>query len=114
MENSTKPNEQQKPYRLRKEVKRLTESRDNIKAKSRVKAETIKNYQDRLQEITESRDRWKRCVKEEKQNTNQLQNELYKRNETLSRLQSERDQLFKEVQELKKNIRFGQSRKQSR
>lgn len=101
MENST---EQPKAYQLRKEVKRLAKSRDNIKAKSRDKAHIIKDYQDRLREVTESRNRWKEKLKEEKQNCSQLQDELHRQNEALSELQEERDQILSEFRQLQKKM----------
>jgi len=99
MENSTK---QQKPHQLRKEVKRLTESRNKLKTKNRAKADTVKNYQDRLRELVESRDKWKKRFKDEERNTNQLQNELHERENILIEAQAERDLLLKEFQALKK------------
>ncbi len=101
MENSTKT---QKPHKLRKEIKRLTESRDKSKIKSRDKSSTIKNYQDRLREVVESRDKWKKRVKKEEWNINQLEKELRDREKTLSKVSAERDQFLREFQELKKRI----------
>ena len=101
MRNTTEQHEKLKPYQLRKEVKRLTESRDNVKTKNRIKAQSIKDHKDRLREISESRDKWKKRVKEEKQNTKRLDNMLQRRDEMLAKSQAEHDQLLKENQELK-------------
>jgi len=114
MENNTETAKHLKPYELRKEVKRLLQSRDNIKAKSRVKAQTIKDYQDRFRELTESRNRWKTEVKEEKKKTRQLQDKLDRRDEMLSQAQAERNQLVTEIRNIKKRShKFSPSTKSS-
>ncbi len=112
MENSTK---EQKPHKLRKEIKRLTESREKSKIKNRTKSSTIKNYQDRLREVVESRDNWKKRVKVEERNTSQLEKELRDREKMLSRISAERDQFLREFQELKKRTsKFRQAQKMPR
>ena len=114
MKNSTETTKQLKPHELRKEVKRLTQSRDNIKTKSRVKAQAIKDYQDRLREVTEGRNRWKAEVKEEKKINKLLQDKLNRRDEMLSQAQAELNQLVSEIRDIKKKShKFSRSTKSS-
>ena len=91
-----------KPHQLRKEIKRLTESRNKIKEKGQIRSRAIKDYQDRLREVTESRERWKRQYKEGEKERTHLQNEADRLHEAFTQIRLERDQILKELSDLKK------------
>lgn len=60
---------EEKPYILRKKLKRIEDSRSASQDKNREKAKAIKVYQDRETELKNNRDNWKvRCKEKEKEN----------------------------------------------
>ena len=67
-EKTDKPNTKEEARALRKKTKRLEESRDLIKTKSRNKGKAIKAYQDRQTELEKNRDDWKaKCKLQERE-----------------------------------------------
>jgi sigma54-dependent transcription regulator len=55
--------EKERPGDLKKKIKRVVVSRDNLKQRSREKTRVNKTLRDRNAELTESRERWKKETK---------------------------------------------------
>ena len=92
------------PRLLRKEVARITASRDNNKAKNRAKARTIKEYQDTLREVKESRKKWKTLRKENNQKVDVLKIQLQEKDKLLSEARQEINQILTQHQEFQKKM----------
>jgi chromosome segregation ATPase len=101
-EKIDKPNVKEKARALRKKTKRIEESRDSIKAKSREKGKVIKAYQDRQTELEKNRDDWKaKCKEQEKERMNA--DEKHKQVAALFNMKEEQfKEILKEFEELKK------------
>lgn len=101
-EKANKPSVKEEARALRKKSKRIEESRDSIKAKSREKGKIIKAHQDRQTELEKNRDDWKaKCKEQEKERLNAENN--YKEIAYLLNMKEEQlRETLKEFEELKK------------
>lgn len=101
-QDSPKPSPKEEARLLRKQLKRIENSRSLTKAKSRDKSKTIKAHQDREQELKENRNMWKiKCKEQEKENDKlrddlkQLANQLQISEEDLQKIRDEFNELKK-------------------
>jgi chromosome segregation ATPase len=87
---------------LRKQIKRVEESRSSIKTKSREKGKVIKAHQDRKTELEKNRDDWKaKCKEQEKERMEA--DDKYKHVAALLDIKEEQlREILKEFEELKK------------
>jgi len=97
--------QKEEPRNLRKKIKRLETSRNLNKAKNRDKGRIIKAYQDRQNELIESRTAWKEKFKKQENENIQLSTKI-KSLETLLELKDgEFERILSEFNEVKKNTR---------
>ena len=89
------------PRDLRKKNKRLEESRDLQMAKNREKSKEIKASQGRINELTESRNKWKNKYIEIEQNINLLKKETIEKE---SEFKDQEQRLIKIIQEKEKAL----------
>jgi hypothetical protein len=91
----------------RKKIKRIEESRCAIKTKSREKGKVIKKFQDRQNELEESRNQWKDRYKQSEKENAEL-NEKYAYVASLFGIEEEQLRLalknFEECKKKRKNI----------
>ena len=87
---------------LRKKAKRFEESRDNLKAKNREKAATIKKLSDRLTELESSRNHWRTKSSQAAKECRAQEAELQRAASDFEALKEEYDQLQQEVENFKK------------
>lgn len=101
-EKADKPNVKEETRALRKKTKRIEESREAIKAKSREKGKVIKAYQDRQTELEKNRDDWKaKCKEQEKARRDA--DDKYKQVANLLNIKEEQlRETLREFEELKK------------
>ena len=89
-------------YAIRKKAKRIEQSRDNLKAKNREKAVSIKKLKDRLTELESSRDHWRKqsthAIKQCRTHEDNLKESARK----IDALKTECDQLQQEIETYKK------------
>lgn len=76
----------ERPRDLRKKNKRLAESRDDLKIKNREKATEIKRLGGKIDDINESREKWRRRFEEETSKARELDARL---KDTQARLDAE-------------------------
>jgi chromosome segregation ATPase len=101
-EKSNKQNIKEEARNLRKQKKRLEESRSSIKTKNREKGKIIKAYQDRQNELEQNRNEWKAKYKQ-KENEHIEIEEKYKYVAGLFEMKEEElKNILKEFEELKK------------
>lgn len=87
---------------LRKKAKRFEQSRDNIKAKNREKAATIKKLSDRLTELKSSRDHWRAQSSLAAKECRAQKDELRRATKEVEALKEGYNQLQQEVDNFKK------------
>ena len=87
---------------LRKKAKRFQESRDNLKAKNREKAGTIKKLSDRITELKSSRNHWREKSSQVAKKCRTKEIELERAVSEVDALKAECDQLRQEVETFKK------------
>jgi uncharacterized coiled-coil DUF342 family protein len=102
MQNTEPSQTQEQPYLLRKRIKRIEESRDSTKAKSREQAKELKALQKRQQELIENRDSWKTKCKEQNSKNDELSYTLRKVAEQLQVTEEQLREVLDEFNELKK------------
>lgn len=87
---------------LRKQVKRIKQSRSSIKTKNREKGKIIKAHQDRQCELQKNRDDWKAKCKEREEECADL-DKKYKQVAALFEMKEEQlKDILREFEELKK------------
>ena len=77
--------EKELPSDLRKKLKRMTESRDNLKEKNREKVLLNQSLRDRNVEIQDSRDQWQNKYKNKNQENKELERQLQSAQEEILR-----------------------------
>ena len=98
------PNAKTEARALRKKLKRIVESRDGNKKKSREKGKIIKKQQDRGRKFQRSRDAWKDKCKEEKKKNKDLTEKLKATTSQLEMNNEELQEVHREFEEFKKKI----------
>ena len=83
---------------LRKKAKRFEQSRDNLKAKNRGKAGSIKKLSDRLNELESSRNHWRKESSKVAKKCRLQEEELKRAASKVDALQEEREQLRKHAE----------------
>jgi chromosome segregation ATPase len=98
------------PRDLRKKIKRLEESRDLQMAKNREKSNAIKANEGRINELTESRNKWKKKYLKIEENIDHLKKEQAKREcefndreQSLIRIVQEKERLLEKENQAKIN-----------
>src|SRR5208282_3572284 len=102
---TTQPKEQ--PFVLRKRIKRIEQSRDSVKSKSREQAKSLKAQQKRERELIDNRDDWKVKCKEQECKNEGLNNTLKQVAEQLQVTEEQLQQVLDEFNELKKKHHKG-------
>jgi uncharacterized coiled-coil DUF342 family protein len=102
---NTQPKEP--PYVLRKKMKRIEQSRDSVKSKSREQAKSLKAQQKRERELIDNRDGWKAKCKEQECKNDDLNHTLKKVAEQLQVTEEQLQQVLDEFNELKKKHHKG-------
>jgi len=95
-EKNQSKRKKQHPGELKKEVKRITNSRDNLKEKNKDKSSTIKQLRGALDDTCNSRDAWRKKAEQKQREINELNtkteqyiNEQIKNDETIASLLEE-------------------------
>jgi len=89
----------ERPGEIRRELQRVRASRNQHKEKNREQVLKNKRLQDRKQEITLSRDKWKKAFKQSREELKALKRELL---EKLEKAQEEIQQERKKAEEAEK------------
>ncbi len=107
---TTQPKEQ--PYLLRQRIKRIEQSRDSVKSKSRELAKSLKAKQKREVELIDNRDSWKTKCKKQMSENEDLKSAHRKVAEQLQITEEQLQQILDEFNELKKKHHkgFGKNR----
>lgn len=100
-------NAKEEARKLRKKVKRVEESRNQIKTKNREKGEIIKMYLDRQQELKDNRNNWKTKCKQQEASNDELSKKLKNLASQLKMTEEELQQIRDEFNEVKKKSHKG-------